>query len=75
MRESGIPADVMTIDCLKTKKQIIIVLHDAQPETFNYQYSFKDRDPGTKFETYNISELSSQVLYTWIKDYFSNTTN
>lgn len=70
MRESGIPADVMTIDCLKTKKQIIIVLNDASPEIVNYQYSFKDKDPTTKFETLALADLDSQIIYTWIKDYF-----
>ncbi len=74
MRESGVPADVMTIDCLKTSKQIIIVLHDSQPEIFNYQYSFKDKNPGTKFETYAMSDLSSEVLFNWIKDYFKGNT-
>jgi hypothetical protein len=70
MRESGIPADVMTIDCLKTKKQIIIVLNDASPEIINYQYSFKDKDPTKKFETFALADLDSQIIYTWIKDYF-----
>ena len=75
MRESGIPADVMTIDCLKTKKQIIIVLHDNQPEIINYQYCLKDKNPSTRFETYAFADLSKQVLYTWIMEYFTETTH
>ena len=28
MRDAGFPADVMTIDCLKTGKRIILILND-----------------------------------------------
>jgi len=75
MRESGIPADVVTIDCLRTNKQIIIVVHDAQPDTLNYQYSFRDKNPSTTFEQFNLSDLSSEILFNWIKDYFSESTH
>lgn len=75
MRESGIPADVMTIDCLKTNKQIIIVLHENQPEIINYQYSFKDKNPSKKFESFALADLNKQILYNWIKNYFLETTH
>ncbi len=75
MRDSGIPADVMTIDCLKTKKQIIIVLHDGQPEIVSYQFSHKDKIPSTHFETLVASELNSKILFDWIKNYFRVQTH
>lgn len=28
MRDAGVPADVMTIDCLRTLKRINLILHD-----------------------------------------------
>jgi hypothetical protein len=71
MRENGVPADAMTIDCLKTKKRIIIVLHDLQPERVHYQFSLMEQDPADKFESLPFAELSADVLYGWIKDYFN----
>lgn len=72
MRTSGIPADAMTIDCLRSGKRIILVLHDQQPGIINYQLSYKDKDPGEKFEQISLSELDAQLLYEWIKNYFSS---
>ncbi|MGB0495087.1 MAG: hypothetical protein ACPGJI_01930 [Kangiellaceae bacterium] len=70
MRDVGIPADVMTIDCLKTGKRIIIVLHDQQPEIIQYQFSYKDQDPALEFETLASKNLSSEYLFDWMKSYF-----
>lgn len=70
MRTSGIPVDAMTIDCLKSGKRIIIILHDQQPEILRYQFSFKDQDPADEFEQMSFSELSEDTLYNWMKDYF-----
>lgn len=75
MRTQGIPVDAMTIDCLKTGKRIILILHDEQPDIVRYQFSFKDKDPGNKFEIIQLSNLTTQTLYEWIKTYFSNTAN
>jgi hypothetical protein len=70
MRASGIPADAMTIDCLKTGKRIIIILHDLQPELLRYQFSFKDQEPADEFEQMSMAEFSEATLYSWMKDYF-----
>ena len=75
MRSIGIPADAMTIDCLKTGKRIIIVLHDHQPEIIQYQFSFKAQDPGDIFETLKFKDLTTQVMYEWMRDYFSVAKN
>ena len=71
MRSIGIPADAMTIDCLKTGKRIIIILHDHQPEILQYQFSYKTEDPAEHFETLLLKELNAQILYEWMRDYFS----
>ena len=49
MRDAGFPADVMTIDCLKTGKRIILILNDDQPGLIRYQFSYKDKDPAADF--------------------------
>ena len=74
MRSTGIPADVMTIDCLSTGKRIIIILHDEQPEILQYQFSYKAEDPAEEFMILTFKELSDQVLYNWMKDYFTVTS-
>ncbi len=74
MRSVGIPADAMTIDCLKTGKRIIIILHDQNPEIVQYQFSFKAQDPDDVFEETSFDLLTKQVLYEWMRDYFSVET-
>jgi hypothetical protein len=69
MRASGVPADVMTIDCLKSRKRILLVLHDHQPEVINYQFGFIDQQPQRGFEQIALQQLTSTTLFDWIKDY------
>jgi len=72
MRSVSIPADAMTIDCLRTGKRIIIILHDEQPEVLQYQFAYKDKDPAEEFQLLPIENLSKKILYDWMKSYFSN---
>ena len=73
MRSVGIPADAMTIDCLKTGKRIIIILHDENPEILQYQFSYKDKDPAEEFQNLPIDKLNKKILYDWMATYFSQT--
>jgi hypothetical protein len=73
MRSVGIPADAMTIDCLKTGKRIIILLHDETPEILQYQFSYKDQDPADEFKNLPIDKLSKEILYDWMVTYFNQT--
>jgi hypothetical protein len=70
MRKMGVPVDVMTIDCLKSGKRIILILHDHHPDIIRYQFSFKDKDPDEKYEQIQFNELTVNKLYNWIKGYF-----
>lgn len=73
MRESGIAADVMTIDCLRSGKRIILILHDQQPDIISYQFTFKAQDPAEQFEQVPLVEVSADKVYDWMKSYFSQT--
>ncbi len=75
MRTQGVPADAMTIDCLKSGKRIILILHDEQPNIVRYQFSFRGKDPAGQFELVELNELTVQTLYGWIKSYFSGDTD
>ena len=73
LRTDNIPADAMTIDCLKSGKRIIIILHDQQPEILSFQFSYKDKEPEIEFSQIPIAELGEETLYCWMKDYFLRT--
>lgn len=70
MRSSGFPVDVMTIDCLKTTKRIIVILNDEQPELVSYQFSSIEAELAGEFKTVESSQLTDQLLYQWISGYF-----
>lgn len=71
MRDIGFPSDTMTIDCLKTRRRIILILHDEQPDIVSYQFTEIDKDPREKFEAIVFNELTTQAIYDWIASYFS----
>ncbi|EDY86885.1 conserved hypothetical protein [gamma proteobacterium HTCC5015] len=70
MRDAGIPADVMTIDCLVTRKRINLILHDGQPGVLLYQYITLKEEAGDDFESIAFSEMDAQTLVQWMEDYF-----
>ena len=72
MRDLGFPSDTFTIDCLKTGRRIILILHDEQPDIVSYQFTERDKDPAEKFETIAFNDLTTQAIYDWIVSYFSN---
>lgn len=70
MRNSGIPADVMTIDCLRTRRRITLILHDEQPRTLLYQFITIEDEVGDQFQQIPFGDVSTQVLFEWLQDYF-----
>lgn len=70
MRDVGIPADVMTIDCLQTRRRIVLVLHDEEPGILLYQFATIDDDVGGDFERIALNDVDAGTLYGWICDYF-----
>jgi len=71
MRKKGIPADVMTIDCLRSGKRILMVFHDEQPEIVSYQFCCKDKDPHEAFDSIALGQVTAQQLYDWMELNFS----
>ncbi len=71
LRTMGIPADVITIDCLKSRKRIIVIFHEELPDMIRYQFSFIEKDPDESFEEITVSDLSENHLYDWMRSYFS----
>ena len=71
MRDVGIPADAMTIDCLQTRGRIVLILHDEQPGVLLYQFGTIDEDAGEDFQRMDLAEVNAETLFTWMQDYFS----
>lgn len=70
MRDAGIPADVMTIDCLRTRRRITLILHDEQPNLVLYQFVTIDDEVGNDFNQMPLSDVDSSLLFDWMQDYF-----
>lgn len=70
MRDSGIPADVMTIDCLRTRRRITLILHDRQPGLVLYQFVTMEDEVGNDFKQVALAELETATLYEWMEEYF-----
>ncbi|WP_426415095.1 hypothetical protein [Aestuariirhabdus sp. LZHN29] len=70
LREAGFPADAMTIDCFKSDKRILVILHDDKPNEVSYQFCRRDQDPGNEYRHLPLSALTAEQFYQWIKHYF-----
>ena len=72
MRDSGIPADAMTIECLQTRRRILLVLHDGEPGVVLYQFGSMDEEAGGDFERIPLGEVGVETLFEWMRNYFSS---
>ncbi|MCK7545440.1 hypothetical protein MLC59_14830 [Marinobacter bryozoorum] len=70
MRDVGIPADAMTIDCLRTRRRINLILHDEQPGVLLYQFVTIDEEAGDTFQPVDFSSVSVDTLIQWMEEFF-----
>lgn len=70
MRDNGIPADVITLDCLRTRRRITLILHDEQPGLMLYQFVTLEDEVGDSFESMALVDASVETLFDWMQDYF-----
>lgn len=71
MRDAGIPADVMTIDCLRTRRRINLILHDEQPGIILYQFVTIEDEVGNDFQQMALGDMSESKLFDWMQEYFA----
>jgi hypothetical protein len=69
MRQAGIAADVLTIDCRRSHKRFIFIIKDSAPDMISYQLTMIDNE-GSEYKSIAASKLSVDVIYSWIKQYF-----
>lgn len=70
MRNAGIPADVLTLDCLRTQRRITLILHDQQPGMVLYQFVTRAEEVGGDFKQIPLADMGSDTLFDWMQDYF-----
>jgi len=75
MRDKGIPADAITVDCLRTGKRIVLILHDQQPEELVYQFTLKDEETDAPYQQIALNNLRVELLFEWMRDYFQSADN
>jgi hypothetical protein len=73
MRERGFAADLLTIDCIKSKKRITFLLNDSEPNIVSYQLGFTDVDPSQHFETITLEKLNGDSITALMVKHFSNS--
>ncbi|WP_303287118.1 hypothetical protein [Marinobacter sp. SS8-8] len=70
MRDAGIPADVMTIDCLRTRRRITLILHDEQPGAVLFQFVTIEDEVGNDFKQMAVADMTASMLFDWMQEYF-----
>lgn len=71
MRDTGIPADVISIDCLSSHRRILLVLHDESPGVMLYQFAALDDDTDNSFEQASLDCIDVGTLVQWMESQFS----
>lgn len=70
MRDAGVPADVVTLDCLRTRRRITFILHDRHPGMLLYQFVTIDDEVGNDFQQMAVDDMTVAALFDWMQDYF-----
>jgi hypothetical protein len=61
LRNQGIKADAITIDCIALDKKIVILLHDDNPDVVSIALGNKEGDIYSSSE-YELAKLSEAVI-------------
>ncbi|TVP56773.1 MAG: hypothetical protein EA349_07610 [Halomonadaceae bacterium] len=70
-RDGGMPADVMTIDCLQSRRRILLILHDHEPGVLLHQFMTMDEDVGAELQRMPLSDLTVATLVGWMENHFT----
>jgi hypothetical protein len=61
LRNQGMKADAITIDCISQRKKIVVLIHDEKPSVVDIALGNKDGDIYSSTE-YALHELSEAVF-------------
>ena len=62
LRNQGMKADAITIDCISQKKKIVVLIHDDKPDVVEVALGNKEGDIYSSSE-YVMDELSETVIF------------
>ena len=71
MRDTGIPADVVSVACLSARRRILFVLHDQSPGVLLYQFTALDDEADNNFEQVGLDHVDVDTLMQWMESQFS----
>lgn len=69
LRNQGMKADAITIDCIALDKKIVILIHDDKPDTVNIALGNKRGDIHSSSE-YQLIEISEETVLEIMKENF-----
>lgn len=69
LRNQGMSADAVTLDCITLKKKIVFLIHDDKPDVVSIALGSKDGDIFSSSE-YLLSALSETVILKVMEDNF-----
>ena len=70
LRQQGLKADAITIDCITIDKKIVILLHDDRPNIAGIALGNKDGEMHSSSE-YAISEISEALIVEKMEEHFT----
>ena len=70
LRNQGMRADAITIDCVILNKKIVFLLHDDKPDFVNVTLGNKEGDIYTSSE-YELAKLSQEMVLEVMETYFT----
>jgi hypothetical protein len=70
LRNKGMRADAITIDCVILNKKIVFLLHDDKPDFVNVTLGNKEGDIYASSE-YELTKLSQEMVLEVMETYFT----
>lgn len=69
LRQQGMKADAITIDCVALDKKIVFLLHDEKPDTVDVALGNKDGDIFSSME-YALVDVTEGIVVSILEDNF-----
>jgi len=69
LRNQGMEADAITIDCIALDKKIVILIHDNQPDVVSIALGNKEGDIYSSSE-YELAQISEAVIMKIMEETF-----
>lgn len=72
LRQQGMSADAISVDCIPLNKKIVFLIHDEAPEQVNIAFGNKVGDIDST-EQLTLTELTVDTIVEFMQSYFSTS--